>query len=107
MGHNHLAEFEIVLMSAILRLSSDAYATQIHDEIRDRTGRRVSTGAIYVTLGRLRRKRLIKYVTVGSRPIRGGRYRHHIQLTSAGVRALSRSVDMLLRIVPTHLARRR
>ena len=50
---NPLGEFEQLVLFAVLRLEEEACGVAIHDEIEARTGRGVSPGAIYTTLGRL------------------------------------------------------
>jgi hypothetical protein len=42
-----LGEFEQVLLFALLRLGDDAYGVPIRRDIEERTGRTVSSGAVY------------------------------------------------------------
>jgi hypothetical protein len=49
------AEFEQLVLLAILRLKENAYGMSIRREIEDRTERRTSLGAVYTTLDRLER----------------------------------------------------
>ena len=51
-----LGEFEQLVILAILRLGEEAYAVTITQEIEDRTGQAVSSGAVYTTLNRLEEK---------------------------------------------------
>ena len=48
-----LGEFEHLVLLALLRLGNGAYGAAILREIRERTGREVAIGALYMTLGRL------------------------------------------------------
>ena len=89
-----LGEFEQLVLFAVLRLNDDASGVAIHDEIEARTGRSVSPGAIYTTLGRLEERRLVGSVV---RPSVGrvGRPRKHYMLRPAGARALRDAYDGL------------
>lgn len=83
----YLGEFEQLVLFAVLRLHDDASGVAIHDEIEARTGRSVSPGAIYTTLGRLEERRLVASVVCESVG-RVGRPRKHYTLRPAGARAL-------------------
>ncbi len=54
-----LGEFEQVILFSVLRLGDEAYGVAIRDVIKDQTGRTVSSGAIYTTLGRLEERGLV------------------------------------------------
>lgn len=83
-----LGEFEQLVLFAVLRLGDDASGVSIHDEIERRTGRDVSPGAIYTTLGRLEERGLVRSTVIGPSTGRVGRPRKHYTLRSAGARAL-------------------
>jgi DNA-binding PadR family transcriptional regulator len=83
-----LGEFEQLVLFAVLRLQEDASGVAIHDEILRRTGREVSPGAIYTTLGRLEERGLVRSTIVESPAARVGRPRKQYQLRPAGARAL-------------------
>ena len=83
----YLGEFEQLVLFAVLRLDKDASGVAIHDEIEARTGRSVSPGAIYTTLGRLEDRRLVTSTILESIG-RVGRPRKHYALRPAGARAL-------------------
>ena len=51
-----LGEFEQLVLLAVLRAGDGAYGTRILQELRSSGGRRVSRGALYVTLARLEEK---------------------------------------------------
>jgi len=54
MPSDALAEFELLVMLAALRLGPDqAYTVSIADDIRERTGRTVRRANVYTTLQRL------------------------------------------------------
>ena len=94
-----LAEFELYLMLAIARLREDAYGVTIRREIEERTGRPVSIGAVYATLGRLGDKGLVDFRESDPLPVQGGRSRKYFNLTAAGTKALHHSATMLERMM--------
>jgi DNA-binding PadR family transcriptional regulator len=83
----YLGEFEQIVLFAVLRLD-EASGIAIHDEIEARTGRQVSPGSIYTTLGRLEERGLVTSVVTTPEPGRVGRPRKHYTLQPAGARAL-------------------
>lgn len=93
-----LAEFELYVMLALARLGDHAYGVTIRQEIEQRTGRPVSIGAIYATLGRLGDKKLVSFRTSDPLPVQGGRSRKYFRLTAQGERALRHSASMLDRM---------
>ena len=83
-----IGEFEQVVLLAILRLASDAYAVTIRDEICAHTGRDVSRGSIYITLDRLETKGYLKSWFGDPTPERGGRAKRYYALRPRAVEAL-------------------
>jgi DNA-binding PadR family transcriptional regulator len=83
----YLGEFEQLVLFAVLRLE-EASGIAIHDEIEARTGRDVSPGAIYTTLGRLEERGLVTSEVLPPTPGQVGRPRKHYTLEPAGARAL-------------------
>src|SRR5215210_6286560 len=49
----HLGELERLVLLALVRLGDDAYGVAVQREITARTGRAMSFGTVYTTLGRL------------------------------------------------------
>ena len=96
----HLAEFEIYVMSALARLGDDAYGLTIRQEIESRSGRRVSIGAVYATLERLNVKGYVRFQASDPRPVQGGRSRKHARLTPLGQRVFDEATERLLRMLP-------
>lgn len=90
-----LAEFELYVMLALAQLADEAYGVSIRREIEGRTGRPVSIGAVYATLGRLTDKGFVTHVVSDPLPVPGGRSRKFFRLTSSGRQALSISAAML------------
>lgn len=95
----YLAEFEIYVMLAVLRLVDEAYGVTIRREIEDRAGRSVSVGAVYATLGRLEEKGMVEFRTSAPEPVQGGRSRKLVSLTPGGIDALEHSTAMLRRMM--------
>ena len=95
----YLAEFEIYVMLAVLRLGDDAYGVTIRKEIEERAGRSVSVGAVYATLGRLEEKRMVAFRASTPAPVQGGRSRKLVSLTPTGEAALEHSAAMLRRMM--------
>lgn len=86
-----LGEFELLVLMALLRLGNGAFGAAILREVRERTGRDVPMGSVYVTLARLERKKfVVSYVGEPTRE-RGGRRRKHYILNDPGQHALGRA----------------
>ncbi|HET9948726.1 MAG TPA: PadR family transcriptional regulator [Longimicrobiales bacterium] len=83
-----LGEFEQLILFAVLQLGDEAYGLAIRDAIEERTGRTVSSGAIYTTLGRLEERGLVRSTIDGRERGRVGRPRKYYELRPAGARAL-------------------
>lgn len=84
--NTYLGDFEQLVLFSVLHLEEEAYGVSIRESIEERTGRTVSSGAIYTTLGRLEERGL---VSSDERHTPGrGRPRRYYALTAAGARAL-------------------
>ena len=84
-----LAEFELLVLLAALRLGADeAYTVSIADHIQQRTGRSVRRANVYTTLQRLEAKRLIVTRLGEPRPERGGKPRRLVSVRPSGVAAV-------------------
>ena len=86
-----LGEFEHFVLLALVRLGNGAYGAAIRREIRERTGRDASVGTVYMTLGRLEKKKMIVSYAGNPTPQRGGRRRRHYLIDTAGEKALGRA----------------
>jgi PadR family transcriptional regulator PadR len=96
---DHLSDFELYVMLAVAALGDEAYGVTIVTRIEDRTGREVSIGAVYATLGRLADKGFVAFALSEPAPVRGGRARKLVTLTPAGARALRATTDSLARML--------
>ena len=84
-----LAEFELLVLLAALRLGPDeAYTVAIADEIEQRTGRSVRRANVYTTLQRLEAKRLVVTELGDPRAERGGKPRRLVTVKPAGLAAV-------------------
>ena len=87
----YLGELEQMVLLAVLQLDGEAYGTNVMAELRRRVERRVSRGALYVTLDRLEEKRMLTSELKGPTPRRGGRPKRYLTVTPAGVTTLRKS----------------
>ena len=84
-----LAEFELLVMLAALRLGpEEAYTVSIADDIAGTTGRRVRRANVYTTLQRLEMKGLVATHVGDPRPERGGKPRRLVLVRPEGVAAV-------------------
>jgi DNA-binding PadR family transcriptional regulator len=85
---SYLGEFEQLILFSVLQLGDDAFGVSIRENIEERTGRTVSSGAIYTALGRMEERGLVSS-RVGE-PVEGraGRPRKYYTLRAEGARAL-------------------
>ena len=90
-----LGEFEQLLLFALVRLGDDAYGMTVRREIESRTGRSVSSGAIYTAMERLEARGYVSSTTGDPTPRRGGKRKKYYRIEQAGAEALSRSYDAL------------
>lgn len=86
-----VGEFEHFVLLALVRLGNGAYGAAIRREIRERTGRDASVGTVYMTLGRLEKKKMIVSYVGNPSPLRGGRRRRHYLIDAPGEQALGRA----------------
>jgi len=84
-----LAEFELLVLLAALRLGPDeAYTVSIADHIARKTGRSVRRANVYTTLQRLEAKRLVATHLGEPRPERGGKPRRLVSVRPSGLAAV-------------------
>jgi DNA-binding PadR family transcriptional regulator len=88
---DYLGEFEQIVLAALLRLGRNAYGMSVRREIEERTGRRVSIGAVYATLERLEAKGYVSSIAGEPTPERGGRAKRFFRIETDGQRALRNS----------------
>ena len=86
----YLGPFEQLILFSVLQLKKEAYGVSIRENIEERTGRAVSVGAIYTTLGRLEDRGLVRSRVEEPRG-RTGRPRKYYALSAEGARELRAS----------------
>jgi DNA-binding PadR family transcriptional regulator len=94
----YLGELEQMVLFAILQLGDEAFGTKVMDELNNRVDRRVSRGALYVTLDRLEEKGMISSTVGDPSPGRGGRPKRFLEVTPEGMEALRRSRAAWMRL---------
>ena len=94
----YLGEFEQVVLLAVARLDREAYGMAIRRTIEEQSGRRVSIGAVYVTIQRLLDKWLLTAQAAERNLVPDPRARRFYTLTSEGVRALEASRELQARM---------
>ena len=86
-----LGEFEHLILLAILQLGRDAHAARVREKIELDAERKVTRGALYVTLDRLTAKQLVEWEVEETTSARGGIPRRRFRVTQPGLEALRRS----------------
>ena len=86
----YLGSFEQLILFSVLQLEDEAYGVSVRENIEERTGRTVSIGAIYTTLGRLEERGLVRSRTEDPQG-RTGRPRKYYVLSPEGARQLRES----------------
>ncbi len=91
MKGTHLGEAEQLMLLAVWRLGKNAHGTTIRQEIFERTGRRLSVSAIYVTLVRLEKKGYVSSFLADPTPVRGGKAKRYFTVKKKGITELEES----------------
>lgn len=89
MKGSNIGEFEELVMLTVGILQEDAYGISIKDELRNRTGRKPSIGALHSALSRLEKKGLLKSEMEGPTEERRGRRKRFYRLTESGMKVIS------------------
>ncbi len=88
-----LGEFEQAILFVLLELEEgDGYGVRIRETIEERSGRSVSSGAVYTALDRLEDRGFVKSRFGAPTATRGGRRKRLYRLEPEGAEALARSV---------------
>jgi DNA-binding PadR family transcriptional regulator len=94
-----VGQFEQIILTAILSLRDEAYGVTIHEKAGELAKpKRISPGAVYVTLDRLEDKGLISSRLSDPTPERGGRSKRYYRLEALGERALEESAETAKRV---------
>jgi DNA-binding PadR family transcriptional regulator len=95
MSDRAAGEFETLVLLALVRLGEEAYGVTVRQEIEERTGRAVTSGAVYTALERLESRGYVRSWTGEPTSERGGRRKRHFAIEAAGAVALQRSREAL------------
>ena len=96
MPRESLAEFELLVMLAALRLGpEEAYTVSIADVIETNTGRSVRRANVHTVLRRLEMKGLVSTRLSEPRPERGGKPRRLVTVKPEGVDAVRSSTEAI------------
>lgn len=90
-----LGPFEQAVLLAIVRLGEKAYGRAVHREVAERLGRDVAAGAVFSTLERLEKKKLLVSQLGPGGEERGGRARRYYAVRPTGIRALNESREVM------------
>ena len=90
----YLSRNDEILLLSILRLKDDAYGVTIRQDVLERTGKKLTFGALWVSLDNLAKKGYVVKTLADPTPTRGGRGKIYYRLTSDGVRALQQVRDL-------------
>jgi len=88
MSRQHLTDFELMILLAILRIGDDAYGVPIAREIEQTAKRTILLGAIYTCLDRLEANGLVVSTYGDPTPERGGRAKRFFKITGKGLKAV-------------------
>src|SRR5215813_2868132 len=88
MGRQHLTDFELMILLAILRIGDEAYGVPIAKELEQTAKRTVLLGAIYTCLDRLEENGLVTSTYGDPTPERGGRSKRFFKVTAKGLKAV-------------------
>lgn len=97
MSRRVLGEIEHQILLAILRRGSESYSMEIVLEMEERTGRDVSTSAVFIALKRLQAKGYLDDRMVAPSD-GGGHARRYFRLTPQAVEALAESRQAYLNL---------
>jgi DNA-binding PadR family transcriptional regulator len=98
MGREFLSHFELLILSAVMRLSDDAYGVTIAAQIERSTGKVVIFASLYKSLDGLESKGLVMSEVGEPLAQRGGKARRYFQVTGQGVRAVKAARGGLMRL---------
>ena len=90
-----MGNLEQLILFSVIQLGDDACGVTIREAIEERTGRVISSGAVYTTLGRLENRGLVSSSVEEAVPGRAGRPRKYYKLRPAGARALMIAYEAL------------
>ncbi|WP_420317879.1 PadR family transcriptional regulator [Ekhidna sp.] len=94
MKHTQLGEFEELVLLIVGSLHDNAYSISIKNELKEKTKRNPSIGALHSALNRLEKKGFINSFEGGATAERGGRRKRFYEITAFGRNALDQSFEL-------------
>lgn len=94
MKHTQLGEFEELVLLIVGSLNQNAYSISIRNELKEKTKRGPSIGAMHSALNRLEKKGFIQSHEGGATSERGGRRKRFYEITAFGRKALDQSYEL-------------
>lgn len=94
MGRQGIGEFEELVLLAIAILNDEAYGVAIKQEITERTGRKVSIGALQTAFKRMEEKGFVTSKFGDSTAIRGGKRKKYYVITATGAKVLQEAREL-------------
>lgn len=94
MKHTKLGEFEELVLLLVGSLHDNAYSISLKKELKEKTKRNPSIGALHSALNRLEKKGFIASHEGGATAERGGRRKRFYQITAFGRKALDQSYEL-------------
>ena len=94
MKHTQLGEFEELVLLIIGYLRDDAYSISIRNELKSRTERNPSIGALHSAFNRLEKKGFVESFEGGATAERGGRRKRFYTITAYGTKVLDQSYEL-------------
>ncbi len=85
-----ISRSEEFALLAVLYLQEDAYGVAIRNHLRKMTGQSWAFGAVFVTLNRLEKKKMLESRLADPTPRRGGKSKRIYRLTTEGLEELTR-----------------
>ena len=96
---DHLKDFELMVLLAVLRLDEDrVYGVPISAEIEQTTGRSVALASVYAALERLEDRGWVSSRVGESTAQRGGRAKRYFRVTTKGVRRVREAKGALVKM---------
>lgn len=89
-----ITRLEEMLLLSIVRLNNDAYAVPIIKDIKEKTGKSISSGALWVTLDNMSKRGLLRKKLADATSEVGGRGKLYYSLTPVGKEALKSALEL-------------
>jgi len=94
----YLADFELMVLLALMRLDDDAYGVPISREIERQSEREVALGTVYAALERLEEAGLVASQLGEATAQRGGRAKRYFRITKRGLREVREARRALINL---------